>query len=427
MATLLVWSASRSVYSIIPTRSPLFAHDTYVRLLGSFRRSSNSSRTPPSAVSWALNHRLSSLNKPPNFKYDASPPDRVAVKALQSASCDPLHTWETSVQDGKATVATATLCMSAYLRSLEGMTQDEIKRKLEVEKPGKKLLLWLWSTENVDAEIYHQRIQDFLSSYAFHYELCYLLVEEKEEEYLWSWMATDAGDLDKSTVTQKAYLWRGFIARKLVEVKLHQAIASGTHSADAAIKTLWRVIKLKKAPVHEHSPPNDLLAHVSLQPAISILGSRLVTGDFQNTSVAQWNDFRNLVGKALLASGRYAERLDSVRLTCAGLDLMHPEHPDATLALEIIEGLTSKATEAYGWTKSRRARGFFARMLGTVIRVLQIQGETFKSAEVEHVRARLRKEWSDHFGYSPRKRNGATPTAVNNKFRKSNPATSKHS
>lgn len=310
-----------------------------------------------SSVAFADRHLASVLTNPLLAKANGGNQatlnyDSARQELEQHPDKDPISLLEKYQQKGAATVPIADLCLRTFLASLEELPED-IRRKRVVEyRAGVRTLRWLWHSDV-------HKTNAFVDDRKFIGALVTMLIEEDEEQFLWSWLRLDAR---LGTPTQKpaappmwnanhVWRWKDFMLR-LIILRRHQNDDGA--SMNAVLKTYFKAVDLHLA-ISKDRTRNFL----PLGASVNAINNRI----FNNRSLNQAWDVK--------LYDRYIETMDLSEdhnhphvseYKKAILKLVHPRHPSPLPMYTCVrEGFSAEPTSPKRWiwryfTKDRREK-----------------------------------------------------------------------
>ncbi|KAK5123858.1 hypothetical protein LTR85_002054 [Meristemomyces frigidus] len=262
-------------------------------------------------------------------------------------------------------VATANACLVAYRDELDNLPEAQAAAKARHDKPGKKVLLWLWSGSLRDVE-------DYTNAPGLMYLLTYCLVIEGDEDLIWQWLNTTDGLFDDPALhplgVNMSSRWRSFLMRSLVLAKMDLVLDD---NADPALEVYSKTDKLK----HPLSKPNAHVRRMSLVPMISAITTRLCSGIYKATPVASWDNFATKAPNYLSGS-RESHRGDDARVTYARLMINRPQQPDVAPALDMLRKFAASPETSMLLPTNAGTAGLLTAVLDATARLLGALGRS---------------------------------------------------
>jgi hypothetical protein len=140
-------------------------------------------KPPNASLSNRTGRRISEPENTRRIEYQPLPADPVAIEAIRRGDLGPAEVFAASVARGSATVATAELCLTKFLSDLDTLPPAERLPIMRSKQFAGTVLHWLWGRAKV------QDARDFSHMKTAMLVLCDLIVEERNEQYVWDWQA----------------------------------------------------------------------------------------------------------------------------------------------------------------------------------------------------------------------------------------------
>ena len=130
-------------------------------------------------------YRDNSLAKSHSIKDKTLPPDPDIVAKIKTSRESAIEVLSESIARDTATVASISVCLAAYLEGFDRKPFKQSVRDIRIDKPGQKILMWLW---NDTRRLHRSHAFDSFTTPQLFGQLCYCLVAEDAEEFIWKWL-----------------------------------------------------------------------------------------------------------------------------------------------------------------------------------------------------------------------------------------------
>ncbi|KAH9844417.1 Proteasome subunit beta type-1 [Teratosphaeria destructans] len=289
------------------------------------------------------------------------PPDPAAVSQLQQGSPEPQQVFKESVDRGTATACTALLCFDAYTAKTSHLPWHERLSLLHRDGPGRSVLLWLLTANDP------RHFLDFTASNGLVRCTIQFMILEGQEELLWDMLDMSIPHLDdESKRGYAAVIWRGNLARAIVECKLG---FDREGRADGAISAIFR---------YAHMKERSTLSAIRRAPLYSVaqaFANGFQRARYPNTNVVLYDRFLNFYERYFVERAHLAR---PYAYNLARFRLHHPRTPDARRACDILHAFERDDSELQRFFNSPVSkRRLLDRFILQTRDVLKSQGDPF--------------------------------------------------